>query len=61
VPFDKSEGVVKATLLLGGAMSTAASAREVEDQDSELSFRFKNGPVQIFAHRELTLCHHLSF
>jgi len=30
MPFDKSEGFVKATLLLSGAMSTAASPATLE-------------------------------
>jgi hypothetical protein len=34
VPLDKNEGGVKDEDLLGGAMSTAFFAREVEDQDS---------------------------
>jgi hypothetical protein len=35
VPFDKSEGVVKGTILLGGAMSTAVLPEKVEDQALE--------------------------
>jgi hypothetical protein len=34
VPLDKNEGGVKDKDFLGGAMSTAFLAREVEDQDS---------------------------
>jgi hypothetical protein len=37
VPLDKSEGVVKGTLLLCGAMSTAVLPEKVEDQGSGIS------------------------
>jgi hypothetical protein len=37
VSLDKSEGFVKGTLLLGGAMSTAALPEKVEDQGPGIS------------------------
>jgi hypothetical protein len=43
VPLDKSEGSVKGTLVLGGAMSTAALPEKVEDQGPGISRLITSG------------------